>query len=321
MRIVLAIALVAACKEAPPPPRPAPLPAAEILRRTFAGDGAFVAAELTFSGARPDGSFAELVVLTQRKPTGGPFDPRSLYDCPTTTWRGGVAFVDPKGSCAVGFERPLTPPRCTLAEIWARAIEEGGKPGVAKIVLVHKPSPIRTGATWRLELDRAYEYDDDCAPAVEAGGTFAKRLPAPVAAPPHVDELTRAATAWLAERHPERVVGKLYATGVGADGRIANGEYRLEPAVIWPDGKPHLDEHHVGGAAPFGVCRALLWTAARGWHLDELPYACADIDAPPRCTVARVLARAAAGGTLAFDRGEWVVAARRFRETDLDCHE
>lgn len=319
MRILAALAVVA-CKETAAPPPPSPLPPAEILQRTFAGDGAFVASELTFSGVKPDGTYDSLIVRTQRRPTGGPFDPNSLYNCPTTIWRGGVATVDPKGSCAVGFERPLTPPRCTLAELWARAIEEGAKPGMATIVLVHAPTPVHPGATWKLEAGRRFEYDDDCAPNVEAGGTFAKRLPAKVAAPAHVDELTRAATAWLAETQPDQVVGSIRAVNVGPDGRLAaDGAYRMAPAAVWPDGKPQLDTSHYGGAAPFGVCRALLWTAARGWHLEELVYACADVDAPPRCPAAAVLARAGTGGDIAFEDGTWRVAARRFRESELDC--
>lgn len=320
---VACLVACAACKDEPPRP-PEPLSHATILRGTFAGVGPFLPGELRFEGARPDGSYAALIVRTQRRSTGEPFRAESLYNCPTTTWRGGVGSVDVYGTCATGFELPLRTPRCRVEDVWARAIEEGAKPGTATITLVHKPSPIHDGPRWTLEADRTYEFDDDCT-SVEAGPT-AKRLPARVAAPASVDALTRAATAWLADKHPELVAGQIAADNVTAGGTLAaDGVYRFVPAAVWPDDKPPLDTYVYGGRAPYGKCRALTWTASDGWKLDELELACLDVDGPPRCTFAEVQART---GAKPFDSvgsrgGVWTMVvgghSQTLAETALGC--
>ena len=288
------LVIAAACKEEPAKPPP-PVEGSKVLDLAFADPASvFVPSELIFQGVTADGTFATLVIERKRRVSTGTYNPRD--NCPRTTWSSGVVTENTNAACtgAVALQRP----RCSVAEVRARAAEEGAAATeLAMMKIGGMQSPHYDGPHWSVTVGKErFEYADDCLTA-ERGSGFARRLPMPVTNPVTADELTRLATAWLAEKHPTLITDQISVVGVRADGTLdpTKGGYWYAPGVVWPDDKPTLDLHHYGGRAPFGICKPLTWTAARGWRLDY-DASCADITGSPTCTVSAIWRRAIADG-------------------------
>ena len=294
-RVALLVGI--ACKEEPKPAPPPRVDAHDLLTTTFADTTSkFAPGDLEFFDVKADGTFAKLVITRRRRVTKGQFDPNDSFNCPKTTWADGLVSEDPRASCASGdvLERP----RCSIAEVRARAAEEGAPASaLATIEMSGLRSPLYDGPHWVVKADgQTYEYADDCLTA-ERGNEFARRLPLPPTQPVTADNLTRAATAWLAEKHPTLVANHITVGGVRADGTLdpEKGGYWFFPGVEWPEDKPPLDLHHYGGRAPYGICKALTWTTKQGWRLSY-DASCADVERSPTCKITELWRRALLAG-------------------------
>lgn len=172
----------------PPPPGEKITNADRLVKVAFDLASGFAVSKLVLSYVRADGTLdptygeAQLELGKPKppdpaddpnRPIGAPV-PESppAYDmtsrCPSYRWKGGVR-TDGETSCLM-FGAGLARPKCSVVEVWRRAIEKGA-PEKALAVLALTGPPM---ASWTLSIDDSprnihfsIDVEDTCAPTLE----------------------------------------------------------------------------------------------------------------------------------------------------------
>ena len=173
---------------APSPPDEKVTNADRLIKLTFDGvEPGYAVSKLVLSYVRADGTIDETygvatVELGKPAPADDPDRPIgaplpaappsyvATERCPSFTWKRGVRTTG-QTSCPMLGAEGITRPKCSVVEVWKRAIEKGA-PAKALAVLELVGPP---GQTWKLSIDDAprkihfaIDVEDTCEPTLEA---------------------------------------------------------------------------------------------------------------------------------------------------------
>lgn len=176
-----------------PPPAEKLFDADRIIKHTYDGKGAFVVSQLALyyvdAHGKVDATYGRVDTEyghprppdpadDPKRPIGAPVAPRApdpisaANDCPHYTWTAGIRERRNANCLALQI---LERPRCTVLEVWQRAIK-GGAPdkGLAVVQLLPTDTARDIPQHWTFNIDDeprrihvAQEIRDDCQPVVE----------------------------------------------------------------------------------------------------------------------------------------------------------
>ncbi|MBL0214626.1 MAG: hypothetical protein IPQ07_12145 [Myxococcales bacterium] len=162
------------------------------MKLTYDQLGSFRVAELSLSYVRADGelhpTYGKAEIQLSRPPVPEPADDPnreigapvpttpppvdvSATRCPKYVWSHGMRSNDESFCMSIG---ELSRPRCSVLEIWKRAIEAGAPPAGLAMLDLQAPVGDAVGQIWKFRIDDdprnihfAHDVPDTCEPTLE----------------------------------------------------------------------------------------------------------------------------------------------------------